>query len=86
MGEATREKQKVDESNRTQVITKQGTTGVTKSKIGEKKNQHVARSTSDPDMLKEINGIGSGLVIQLEGELEEIVCFRRYVRGYRRLS
>jgi len=37
VGEATREKQKVDESNRTQVITKHGTTRVTKSKIGEKK-------------------------------------------------
>lgn len=37
-------------------------------------------------MLKEINGVRSGLVIEFKSELEEALRFRRYVGGYRRLS
>lgn len=52
----------------------------------EQKLQHSDRSASDPDVLNEINGVRSGLVVQFKSQLEEVVRFRRYVRGYRRLG
>ena len=44
------------------------------------------RSTSDPDVPKEIIGVRSRLVIEFKRELEEVIRFRRYVGGYGRLS
>jgi len=58
-----------DESNGSWVITKQGVMGVAKSQICTKKSAHDRRSTSDPDVLEKVNGVGPGLMIQLEGEL-----------------
>lgn len=44
------------------------------------------RSASDPDVLEEITGVRSRLVIEFKGKLEEVLRFRRYVGGYGRLS
>ena len=48
--------------------------------------EHSGGSTSDQDVLKEINGVRSCLMIQLKSELKEVLRFRRYVGGYCRLS
>jgi len=55
---------------------------VAKSQMEKKQTVRGGRSTSDPDMLKEINGIGPSFMVQLESKLKEILRLRRYVRGY----
>jgi len=37
-------------------------------------------------MLNEIEGIGPGLMVQFKSKFQKVICFRRYVRGYSRLS
>jgi len=55
---------------------------VAKSQMEKKQTVRGGRSTGDPDMLKEINGIGPSFMVQLKSKLKEILRLRRYVRGY----
>jgi len=75
----------MNKSTGSQAKTKQGTIHIANSQI-EKKSVYVRRSSSDPDMLNEIEGIGPGLMVQFKSKLQKVICFRRYVRGYSRLS
>jgi hypothetical protein len=58
--------------------------GVAKSQIRKKTNSQYTtdESTCNPDMLKEINSVGPGFMVQFESKLQEGVRLSRYVGGY----